>query len=121
MIYKCHVIPVTFMPGLPVLSSSTDVGNSQDSPHVFYEDETGDAVARRDGDVKASVAVQEARMGAVHFDALLVNDKHGDLSAILGGVEDLAKTREKDRSSELQARLETEPGHCSDCGHRWKQ
>lgn len=39
-------------------------------------------------------------MGAVQFDALLVNDEHGDLSAVLGGIEDLAKTRRKTRRQE---------------------
>lgn len=45
-------------------------------------------------------------MGAIQFDALLVNYEHGDLSAILGGIEDLAKI-EKDPPS----------GHKQD----WKQ
>lgn len=82
----------TFVPGLPILSSSSNVGNSQDSPQMSDKDESGDAVARRDGDVETTVAVQKTWMGAIQFDALLVNDKHGDLSAILGGIEDLAKT-----------------------------
>lgn len=59
------------------------------------KDESGDTVAWRDGDVKASVAIQKTWMGAVHFDTLLVNYKHGNFSAILGAVEDLAKTRTK--------------------------
>ncbi len=50
-------------------------------------------------------------MGAVQFDAFLVNDKHGDLSAILGGIEDLAKYTEKDTLSGTQMGLETEPGN----------
>lgn len=70
------------------------------------KDESGDAVARCDGDVKTTVAVQKTWMGAVQFDSLLVNDKHGDLSAILGGIEDL----EKDTPSGTQIGLETEPG-----------
>lgn len=74
---------LTFVPGLPVLSSPPDVGDSQDSAQVSDEDESGNAVARGDGDVEASVAVEKAWMGAVHFDALLVDDEHGDLSAIL--------------------------------------
>lgn len=53
------------------------------------KNEPRDAVARRDGDVEAPVAVQETWMGAVQFDPLLVNNKHGYLSAILGGIEDL--------------------------------
>lgn len=65
------------------------------------KNESGDAVARRDGDVKAPVAVQETWMGAIHFDALLVNYKHGDFSAILGGIEDLAITRTKTDSKSL--------------------
>lgn len=55
------------------------------------KDESGYAVARRDGDVKSTVAVQKTWMGAIQFDALLVNDEHGDLSAIFGGIEDLAR------------------------------
>lgn len=62
------------------------------------KDEPGDAVARRDGDVKTAVAVQETRMGAVQFDALLVNDEHGDLSAVLGGIKDLAQNTQKDKN-----------------------
>lgn len=71
------------------------------------ENESGDAVARRDGDVKTAVAVQETGVGAVQFDALLVNDEHGDLSAVLGGIEDLAQTQ---RSSGSQIGLEIELG-----------
>lgn len=89
---------LTFVPGLPVLSSSSDVGDSQDSPQMSDKDEPGDAVARRDGDVKTAVAVQETRMGAVQFDALLVNDEHGDLSAVLGGIKDLAQNTQKDKN-----------------------
>ena len=85
----------TFVPGLPVLPSSSDVGHSQDSPEMSDKDESGDAVARSDGDVKTTVAVQETWMGAVQLDAFLVNDKHGDLSAVLGGIEDL-KNMEKE-------------------------
>lgn len=85
------------MPGLPVLSSPPDVGDSQDSAQMADEDESGDAVAGRDGDVEPSIAVEETGVGAIQFDALLVDDKHGDLSSILGGVEDLANAnREED-------------------------
>lgn len=62
------------------------------------KDEAGDAVAWRDGNVKTAVAVEEARVGAVQFDALLVNNKHGDLGAILGGIEDLGGA-DKDTTS----------------------
>lgn len=86
------MLPLTFVPGLPVLSSSSDVGDSQHSPQMSDKDESGDAVAWRDGDVKTTVTIQKTWMGAVQFDALLVNDKHGDLSAVLGGIEDLTKT-----------------------------
>lgn len=85
------------MPGLPVLSSPPDVGDSQDSAQMADEDESGDAVAWRDGDIEPSIAVEETGVGAIQFDALLVDDKHGDLSSILGGVEDLANAnREED-------------------------
>ncbi len=87
--------PLTFMPGFPVLSSSSDVGDSQDSPEMSDKDEPGDAVTRCDGYVKTAVAVQKTWVGAVQVDALLVNDKHGDLSAILGGIEDLGKHAER--------------------------
>lgn len=73
----------TFVPGLAVLSSPSDVGYSQDSAEVSDKDESGDAVAWRDGDVETTVAVQETWMGAIQFDALLVNNKHGDLRAVL--------------------------------------
>lgn len=59
------------------------------------KDESGYAVARCDGDVKSAVAVQKTWMGAVQFDALLVNDEHGDLSSIFGGIEDLATKMRK--------------------------
>lgn len=105
-------IQFTFVPGLAVLSSSSDVGNGQDAPQMSDKDESGDAVARRDGDVKTTVAVQKTWMGAVQLDALLMNDKHGDLSAILGGIEDLAKTWQKTHTpSGTQTGLETEPGN----------
>lgn len=55
------------------------------------EDESGDAVTRRDGDVEASIAVQETWMGSVQFDAFFVNDKHRYLHAVLGGIEDLTE------------------------------
>lgn len=84
-------IPLTFVPGLPILPSSSDVGDSQDSSQMSDKDESGDAVAWCDGDVKTTVAVEKTRMGAIQLDALLVNDKHRDLSAVLGGIEDLAK------------------------------
>lgn len=74
------------------------------------KDEPGDTVAWRDGDVKTTIAIEETWIGAVQFDALLVNDEHGDLSAILGGIEDLATTREKDTPSGTRTGLETEPG-----------
>lgn len=63
------------------------------------KDEAGDAVAWRDGNVKTAVAVEEAWMGAVQFDALLVNNKHGDLGAILGGIEDLVGGVDKETTS----------------------
>ena len=88
-----HMFSLTFVPGLPVLSSSSDVGDGEDPPEMSDEDEAGDAEARRDGDVEAPVAVQETGMGAVQLDALLVNDEHGDLSAVLGGIEDLEKKK----------------------------
>lgn len=100
----CRTSPVTFVPGLPVLSPSSNVGNSQDSPQMSHKDEAGDAVAWRDGDVKTTVAVQKTWMGAVQFDALLVNNEHGDLSAILGGVEDLGgKNIETDTERKKQS------------------
>lgn len=55
-------------------------------------------------------------MGAIQFDALLVNYEHGDLSAILGGIEDLAKNRERP-TIRTQIGLETEPG-CQYLAHR---
>lgn len=60
------------------------------------EDEPGDAVARRDGDIKPSIAVEETGVGAIEFDALLVDNKHGDLSSILGGIEDLASANQEE-------------------------
>lgn len=87
----------TFVPGLAVLPPASDVGHGQDPPHVPHEDEPRDAVAGRDGDVEAAVAVQEARVGAVQFDALLVHDEHGDLGAVLGRVEDLSQEEEQRR------------------------
>lgn len=83
--------PLTFVPRLPVLSSSPNVGNSQDSAQMADEDEPGDAVAWRNRNIKPSVAVQETGVGAIESDTLLVDDKHGDLSSVLGGIEDLAK------------------------------
>lgn len=60
------------------------------------KNEPRDAVARCDGDVEAPVAVQKTWMGAIQFDSLLVNNKHGYLSAIFGGVEDLKKKTENE-------------------------
>lgn len=93
----CHLVCVlnaclmrlTFVPGLAVLPSTSDVGDGQHSAQMSDKDEARDAVTGGDGDVKASIAIEETRVGAIQFDALLVNDEHGDLSAILGGVEDL--------------------------------
>lgn len=88
----CTATPLTFVPGLPVLAPSSDVGNGQDSTQMSDEDEAGDAVARSDGYVESSVAVEEAWVGAVQCDSLLVNNKHGDLSAVFGRIEDLEGT-----------------------------
>lgn len=65
MWFTINVTSLTFVPGLPVLPSPSDVGDSQDSAQVSDEDESGDAVARGDRDVEASVAIEETRMGAV--------------------------------------------------------
>lgn len=97
----CCTAPLTFVPRLPVLPSAPNVGNSQDSAQMADEDEPGDAVAGRDGNIKASVAVEEPGVGAVQFDTLLVDDKHGDLSSVLGGIEDLAK---ENKPSGLEAK-----------------
>lgn len=104
------------MPGFPVLSSSSNVGNSQDSAQVSDKYESGDAVAWRDGDVKTTVPIQKTWMGAIQFDALLVHYEHGDLSAILGGIEDLAKNKERP-TIRTPSGLEREPG-CEYLGHR---
>lgn len=79
----------TFVPRFSVLSSPPNVGNSQDSAKMPDKDESGDAVAWRNRDVKTTVAIEETWMRPVKFDAFLVNNEHGDLSSILGGIEDL--------------------------------
>lgn len=91
----------TFVPRLPVLPSPPNVGHGQDSAQVADEDESGDAVARSDGDVEPSVAVEEAGVGAIQFDALLVDDEHGDLSSVLGGIEDLGKMEKNKRKQTI--------------------
>lgn len=88
--------PLTFVPGLPVLSSPPNVGDSQDSAQMADEDKSGDAVAWRDGDIKPSIAVEETGVGTIEFDALLVDNKHGDLSSIRGGIKDLANANQEE-------------------------
>lgn len=57
--------PLTFVPSLPVLSSPPNIGNSQDSTQMADEDESGDAVAWRDRDIKPSIAIEETGVGAI--------------------------------------------------------
>ena len=83
--------PPTFVPGLPILSSSSNVCNCENSSKMSDKDESGYAVAWGDGDVKAPVAIQKTWVGAIQFNSFLVNNKHGYLCAILGGIEDLKK------------------------------
>ena len=85
----------TFVPGLPILSSTSDVSNCQNSSQMSDKYESGDAITWCDGDIKAPVAIEKSWVGAVQFDSLLVNNKHGYLSAILGGIEDLAKQKDR--------------------------
>lgn len=57
--------PLTFVPCLPVLSSSPNVGNCQDSAQMADEDEPGDAVAWCNRNIKPSIAIQETGVGAI--------------------------------------------------------
>lgn len=82
----------TLVPGLAVLPAAADVGDGEHAAQVAHEDEAGDAVAGRDGDVEAPVAVQEGRVGAVQLQPLLVHHEHGHLGTVLAGVEDLGRT-----------------------------
>lgn len=100
--------PLTFVPGLPVLPPPPNVGDSQDSAQMADEDESGDAVAWRDGDIKASIAVEETGVGTIEFNALLVDDKHGDLSPILGGIEDLANANQGEDFTGTSPHMPTE-------------
>ena len=81
--------PPTLVPGLSVLPAAADVGHGEHPAEVAHEDEAGDAVAGRDGDVEAAVAVEEGGVGAVQLQPLLMHHKHGHLGAVLTGVEDL--------------------------------
>ena len=57
-------------------------------------------VARCDGDVEATIAVEESWVRAVQLDALLVDYEHGDLGAVFAGVEHLEEhTHDKDTDS----------------------
>lgn len=61
-----HQAPqLTFVPCLPVLPSSPNVGNSQDSAQMADEDKPGDAVAWRNRNIKPSITVQKTGVGAI--------------------------------------------------------
>ncbi len=55
----------------------------------LHEHPSVDTEGRAEGDVEAAVTVQIRGVAAVKLNILLVRDEHGDLGAILGGIEHL--------------------------------
>ena len=77
------------VPALAVLAAAADVGQREHAAQVLHKHQLRDAEGRRDADVEAAVAVQQAGRRAVPHQALLVHDEHGDLGAVLARVEHL--------------------------------
>ena len=76
------------MPILTELAAAAQVGHGVDAA-LLEQDDVGGGEARGQGDVEPAVRVEHGRALAVHLEALLVDDEHGDHGAVLGGVEDL--------------------------------
>ena len=76
------------VPFLTELAAAAQVGHGVDAA-LFEQDDVGGREARGQGDVEAAVRVEHGRALAVHLEALLVDDEHGDHGAVFGGVEHL--------------------------------
>ncbi len=76
------------MPFLTVFTTAAKIREDIDAAHVEPGD-IGGAIGWRERDVESAVGVEISGVGTVEFDAFLVDDKHGDFGAILGGREDL--------------------------------
>src|SRR5262249_2762497 len=77
-----------FVPLFAVLAAAAEIGNSDDETFLEQEDVESRVVGSQ-ADVEASIRGQERRPLTVGSQTLLVNEKHRDLRAVLGGVPDL--------------------------------
>ncbi len=75
------------MPALAVLAAPAQVGDGQDAAPV-QPDEARRAEGRGQIDVEAAVAVEQGGPRAVPGKALLVDQEHRDLGAVLRDIED---------------------------------
>src|SRR5207249_3034857 len=86
LLVLAHAGPV---PGLALLAAAAQVGDRVDAA-ALDPGEDGGAVLGGEGDVEAAVAVQDGRPGAVGGQALVVQDEHAHLGAVVGAERLLA-------------------------------
>mmetsp|Transcript_2772 Transcript_2772/g.6748 ORF Transcript_2772/g.6748 Transcript_2772/m.6748 type:complete len:345 (-) Transcript_2772:1108-2142(-) len=77
------------MPVLTVLTTATDVGNSDHSTKVLNERNPVGREGRLNTDRKTTIAVEKNRQGTVTNDVFGMHKEHGDLGAILARVKNL--------------------------------
>ena len=76
------------VPGLAVLRAPAQVGHAVDTALLDEHHRRG-VEARREVNLEAAVAVEQAGVLAVELQVLAMGDEHRDLRAVLRGVEDL--------------------------------
>lgn len=69
--------------------AASDVRDGINAVEMLQPNESSDREGRRERDVEASVGVEHCRRVLALLEAFLGNEEHGDLGAVLGGVEDL--------------------------------
>ena len=58
---------------------------------IFQQNQIRDAEAGQDIDIETAVSVEHTGIVSIHFQALLVHDKHGNFCSILAVEEDLLR------------------------------
>lgn len=76
------------MPVFSKFAAAAEVGVGEDSAALGPQD-GGGLIEGRFADVKATVAGEKNGIRTIEFQALLVKQKHGDASFVLGGIPDL--------------------------------
>eukprot|EP00049_Salpingoeca_infusionum_P018526 m.357639 g.357639 ORF g.357639 m.357639 type:complete len:371 (-) comp17888_c0_seq1:1171-2283(-) len=77
------------VPFLAVFTSSTNVGNGNDTAKVTNKDEPRGTEGGCERDVEATIAVEKSWVGTIKHQILLVHNEHWNLGAVLGLIKDL--------------------------------